>query len=256
MWKTIVLTILFSLSGLVCLLNPSGPNTDDSLYSKNIIVVDSSNFDEIVHGSDTVAVIEFYNPDCPVCRQTKDTVESLAVAFESQALIGKINTAENNTLIKKYNVNTLPTFIIFLNGRAVFRQSGVITYDTLSQHLYTAIRNSIYPDGVVALDSANFTKMVLSNNIVSMIEFFSYYCHYCTAMDSIVNELATEFNKKALIGQVNVDTNRNDSLKSRYNIHGIPAFIFFKNGVEVSRKVGTTPYDSLAARIQALLRDP
>jgi thioredoxin 1 len=74
-------------------------------------------------------------------------------------------------------------------------------------------------------------------------------------MGPIVTQLATDFTGRALVGTVN--TLQQGELARAYGVTGVPTFVFFKNGHEVSpRQVGTTTYDDLAARLDALIAAP
>ena len=65
----------------------------------------------------------------------------------------------------------------------------------------------------------------------------------------IVEELATEYGDKAVIGKVNVDSNPNTAAK--FGIRSIPTLLVFKNGEVVDKQVGATNKADLAAKVDA-----
>jgi thioredoxin 1 len=73
-------------------------------------------------------------------------------------------------------------------------------------------------------------------------------------MVPIVTQLATDFDGRALVG--GVDVNTQGTLTRTYGVTSVPTFVFFKNGREVSRQSGTTTYADLAGKLQALLAAP
>jgi len=73
-------------------------------------------------------------------------------------------------------------------------------------------------------------------------------------MVPIVTQLAADFDGRALVGTVDVNTQ--GSLTRGYGVTAVPTFVFFKSGREVSRQSGTTTYEDLAGKVQALLADP
>ena len=73
-------------------------------------------------------------------------------------------------------------------------------------------------------------------------------------MVPIVTRLATDFDGRALVGTVDVTTQ--GGLTRAYDVTAVPTFVFFKNGREVSRQLGVTTYEDLAAKLQALLATP
>jgi thioredoxin 1 len=73
-------------------------------------------------------------------------------------------------------------------------------------------------------------------------------------MVPIVTQLASDFDGRALVGTV--DVNAQGSLARVYAVTAVPTFVFFKNGREASRQSGTTTYEDLAGKLQALLAAP
>jgi thioredoxin 1 len=73
-------------------------------------------------------------------------------------------------------------------------------------------------------------------------------------MVPIVTHVAAEYDGRALVGSV--DTTTQGSLARTYGVSAVPTFVFFKNGREVSRTVGTMTYEELAGKLQALLAAP
>jgi len=73
-------------------------------------------------------------------------------------------------------------------------------------------------------------------------------------MVPIVTRLAAEYDGRALVGTVDVNTQ--SSLVRAHGVTSVPTFVFFKSGREVSRQSGTTTYADLAGKLQALLTGP
>jgi thioredoxin 1 len=73
-------------------------------------------------------------------------------------------------------------------------------------------------------------------------------------MVPIVTRLAADFDGRAVVGSV--DVNSQGALSRDYAIAFVPTFVFIKNGREVSRQTGTTTYDDLAGKLQALVNAP
>jgi thioredoxin len=73
-------------------------------------------------------------------------------------------------------------------------------------------------------------------------------------MVPIVTQLAADFEGRALVGTVDVNTQ--GSLTRAYGISSVPTFVYFKSGREVSRQSGATTYADLAGQLQVLLATP
>ena len=73
-------------------------------------------------------------------------------------------------------------------------------------------------------------------------------------MVPIVTRIATDFEGRAVVGTVEV--NSQATLSHTYGITAVPTFVYFKNGREASRQTGTTSYEDLAGKLQALVSSP
>jgi thioredoxin 1 len=104
---------------------------------------------------------------------------------------------------------------------------------------------------VVALSAGNFDNLVLSSTRPSMVEFYSTTCPHCQAMAPVVSRLAVDFEGRALVGGVNVA--EEGALTQRHGVTAVPTFVFFRGGREVSRVVGETSYENLAAPLRSLI---
>ncbi len=94
----------------------------------------------------------------------------------------------------------------------------------------------------------NFQETALSNDTVAVVDFWAEWCGPCRLISPIIEELAQEYNGKAVIGKVNVDENPEVSMK--YGIRSIPTILILKNGEVVKKQVGTTTKKALADMIE------
>ena len=65
------------------------------------------------------------------------------------------------------------------------------------------------------------------------------------------NEIAEEFNDKAIVGKLNVDNN--PEVSARYGIRNIPTVLFFKSGKVADKQVGAVPKSNFVSKLEALL---
>ena len=67
----------------------------------------------------------------------------------------------------------------------------------------------------------------------------------------VVEEIASEYEGKAIVGKVDVDTNQ--EVAAKYGIRNIPTILFFKNGEVVDKVVGVVPKEQLVEKLNAIL---
>jgi thioredoxin 1 len=93
-----------------------------------------------------------------------------------------------------------------------------------------------------------FEKTILQATLPVLVDFWAPWCGPCKMIAPAVEELAKEYDGKALVAKVNTD---NDPLwASRFGIQGIPTLIIFKNGKEVDRVVGAVRKDVLKGKLE------
>lgn len=99
------------------------------------------------------------------------------------------------------------------------------------------------------LTEANFEELVINSDKPVLVDFWAEWCGPCRMVGPIVEELAKEYDGKAVIGKVNVDEHGGISMK--YGIRNIPTLLIFKNGEVVDKQVGVAPKTALAAKLEA-----
>ena len=97
---------------------------------------------------------------------------------------------------------------------------------------------------------ANFDELVNSGKPM-VLDFWAEWCGPCRMVGPIVDELATEYEGKVIIGKIDVDNN--DDVVSQFGIRNNPTILFFKDGVVVDKQVGAAPKATFVAKIDALL---
>lgn len=99
---------------------------------------------------------------------------------------------------------------------------------------------------------ANFEENALTENTVSVVDFWAEWCGPCRMITPIIEDLSSEYDGKAKIGKVNVD--HNPELSVKYGVRSIPTILIFKNGELVDKHVGVTTKQVLSDKINSFLQ--
>ena len=98
---------------------------------------------------------------------------------------------------------------------------------------------------------ANFEEVVIKSDKLVVVDFWAEWCGPCRMVAPVVNELSEEYEGKAVMTKVDVDSNPGTAAK--FGIRNIPTLLFFKNGEVVDKQVGAVPKAVLADKLEALL---
>jgi thioredoxin 1 len=98
------------------------------------------------------------------------------------------------------------------------------------------------------LTDANFDEIIKSEKPV-LVDFWAEWCGPCKMIGPVVEELAGDYEGKAVVAKLNVD--ENPQVTARFGVRSIPTLLVFKNGQIVDKQVGAVPKSVLASKLQA-----
>lgn len=105
-----------------------------SLEVDKPVEVTDSNFDIIIKNS-RIVVIDCWAPWCAPCRMMAPIIDELAKEYAGRILFGKLNVDKNSKTPAKYQIMSIPTFLVFKEGVFVERIVGAIPKKALEQRL-------------------------------------------------------------------------------------------------------------------------
>jgi len=98
------------------------------------------------------------------------------------------------------------------------------------------------------LNDSNFDQVIKSDKPV-LVDFWAEWCGPCKMIGPVVEELANDYEGKAVIAKLNVD--ENPQVTARFGVRSIPTLLVFKNGQIVDKQIGAVPKSVLASKLQA-----
>lgn len=100
------------------------------------------------------------------------------------------------------------------------------------------------------ITDANFEELVNSGKPM-VLDFWAEWCGPCRTIAPIIDELATEYEGRVIIGKMDVDSN--NDVVGQFGIRNIPTILFFKDGKLVDKQVGAAQKAAFVTKIDALL---
>ena len=104
---------------------------------------------------------------------------------------------------------------------------------------------------LVKITDDNFEEEVLKSDKPVLIDFWATWCGPCRMIAPIVEEMATEYDGKAKIGKLDVDSNQQTSIK--YGVRSIPTLLLFKGGELKETIIGAVPKAQLVNKLESVL---
>jgi thioredoxin 1 len=100
----------------------------------------------------------------------------------------------------------------------------------------------------IVLTDANFDEVINAGKPV-LVDFWAEWCGPCKMIGPVVEELASDYDGKAVIAKLNVDENPQTTAK--FGVRSIPTLLVFKGGQVVDKQIGAVPKSVLNQKLAA-----
>ena len=101
------------------------------------------------------------------------------------------------------------------------------------------------------ITDSNFEEFVLKSSQPVLVDFWAEWCGPCRMLGPIIEELSSDYDGKAVVGKVDVDSNQ--QFAAQFGVRNIPTVLIFKDGELVNRQVGVSQKNVYSDYIDALL---
>jgi thioredoxin len=100
------------------------------------------------------------------------------------------------------------------------------------------------------ITDASFEEVVLKSDKPVLVDFWATWCGPCRMLGPVIEEIATEYEGRVVVGKVDVDSNQEYAAK--YGVRNIPTVLVFQNGEVVGRQVGVAPKNTYTEALDSL----
>jgi thioredoxin 1 len=234
------------------------------------INANDASFERVVLQAQMPVAAVFWSAQEVPRRQMNDVLEQVARQYAGQALVVKLDVADAPQARSRYEVEALPQFLFFRQGRLIARAKGLPDAQMLRPWMEYLLERGPKPAAPkptanepsteeptpghgqsLEVSDADFERVVLGASLPVLVDFWAEWCGPCLMVKPVVEQLAREFAGRALVAELNVDAN--PATASRYGVQSIPTLLFFRNGQVVDRVIGTQPAHVLREKLEALL---
>jgi thioredoxin 1 len=225
----------------------------------SVIHTNQHSVDRVLNAGMPVVLV-FWKNEAKPSPQIETLLNQLAQQHAGKLLIAKVDAQAEQSLGQRFGVQQLPAFVFVKQGKTEGALSGNVQPNDVRAWITYLVEGGARPavqtsattqhdhggnGKPVTLTDANFQQVIGGPGPV-LVDFWAPWCGPCRMVAPAVEQLAREYQGRAVVGKLNVDENPRTA--ERYQIMSIPALYIFKNGQVVDQLVGAQPAQVLQQR--------
>lgn len=109
------------------------------MAGEHLVHVGDANFEEEILKADKPALVDFWAPWCGPCKAIAPAVEAIAEQYHAQLKVAKLNTDENQKTAADYGIRSIPTLLLFKEGKVVDTLVGLVPKERLETFIKKAL---------------------------------------------------------------------------------------------------------------------
>ncbi len=230
-------------------------------YDAPLNATDAS-FEQVVLKSPLPTVAILWSPQ-ETSRQTlNDVLTQTARDYVGEVQLVKLDVTDAPQTQARFDVDTLPQFLFFRQGRLIARARGLPSAQTLRPWVEYLLERGPMPASSrrpqqetkpggghpLVVTDRDFEAIVLGAQGPVLVDFWAAWCGPCRMVAPLVEQLAQEFAGRAVVAKLDVDANQMTA--QRYGVQSIPTLILFRDGQEIDRVVGAQPIHVLRQKLE------
>ena len=107
--------------------NPSCGKCHEALFTGQPVELNSNNFQQHINRNDVAVVVDFWAPWCGPCKSMAPAFAQASMELSPEVRLAKLNTEDEQAIAGNLSIRSIPTMVLFKNGREVARQAGAMS---------------------------------------------------------------------------------------------------------------------------------